>query len=97
MILSIYLKNCGDLSGDLLEFVKQKGVYPYEHMHIFQKCSDDKLPDRSTFFSFLKNECISEKYYLHAIDVWNMLKRKTVGDFHDFYLKTGVLLLADVF
>ena len=26
-----------------------------------------------------------------------MLKRKTMGDCHDLYLKTNVLLLADVF
>ena len=25
-------------------------------------------------FSSLKDECISEKYYLHVIDVWNVFK-----------------------
>ena len=35
--------------------------------------------------------------YLHIINVWNTLKRKTMGDYHDIYLKTNVLLLADVF
>ena len=26
-----------------------------------------------------------------------MFEMKTIGDYHDFHLKTGVLLLADVF
>ena len=43
-------------------------------------------------FSSLKEECISEKDYLHAIDVWLMFKMNTMGDYHDLYLKTDVLL-----
>ena len=38
----------------------------------------------------------SEKGYLYAI-VWNVLKMNTMGDYHDLYLKTDVLLLADAF
>ena len=51
----------------------------------------------SNFFSSLKDESITEKDYLHVIDVWNMLKEKTMGGYHDFYLKTDVLLLVDVY
>ena len=56
-----------------------------------------EVPDRSKFFSSLKDECIREKDYLHATDVWNMFKMNTLGDYHDLYLKTDVLLLADAF
>ena len=58
-----------EFSGDLLELIKQNGMYPYEYMDSFEKFSEDKLPDRSKFFSSLKNEYISEKDYLHAINV----------------------------
>ena len=37
-------------SGDLLQLVKQKGVYLYEYMNSFAKFSEDKLPDRCDFF-----------------------------------------------
>ena len=83
--------------GDLLELVKQKYVYPYEYVDSFKKFSEYKLPDRCEFFSSLKDECINEKYFLHAINVWNVFKMNKMGDYHDLYLKTDVLLLADVF
>ena len=58
-----------EYSGDLLKLIKQKGVYPYEYMDSFEKFSENELPDRCKFLSSLKNQCISEKDYLHAIDV----------------------------
>ena len=75
---------------------KQNGVYPYEYMGIFKKFSEDKLPDRSKFFSSLKDVCISEKDYWKPGNIWNVLKINTMGDYHDIYFKTDVLLLADV-
>ena len=66
-------------------------------MNNFKKFFEDKLPDRCECFSSLKNECISEKDYSHAINVWNVFKMNTMGDYHDLYSKTDVLLLTDVF
>ena len=43
------------------------------------------------------DSCIIEKGYFKAINVWNIFKMNTMGDYHDLYLKTDVLLLADVF
>ena len=37
---------------------------------------------------------MSEKDYLKAVDIWNVFKINTMGDYHDLYLKTDVLLLA---
>ena len=46
---------------EFLKLVKQKGVYPYEYMDSFKKLSENKLPNRSKFFSSLKDKCVSEK------------------------------------
>ena len=86
-----------EFNGDLFELVRQKGMYPYENMDSFKKFVDDKLPDRCNFFSSLKDECINEKDYLHAVNILNVFKMNKMGDYHDLYLTTDVLLLADVF
>ena len=85
-----------EFSGQLLELVKQKCVYPFEHMNSFKGFFDDKLP-HCFIYSSLKDKSVSEKNYLHAVNVWNAFKMKAMGDFHDLYLKTDLLLLADVF
>ena len=84
-------------SGKFLELVKEKGVHPYEYMNSLKKFSEDRLPDKCEFFSSLKDESINEKDYERAKNVWNAFKMKTMGDYHDLYLKTDVLLLADIF
>ena len=55
----------------------------------------EKLLDWCKFFSSWKEECISGKDYLYAINVRNTFKMNTMGDYHDLYLRTDVLLLAD--
>ena len=40
---------------------------------------------------------ISDHDYEHAQQVWNTMEKNYLGCYHDTYLKTGVLLLADVF
>ena len=47
-------------------------------MDTFEKIFEDKLSDRCKFFSSLKDECIREKDYSHAINVWNKLKMNTM-------------------
>ena len=70
---------------------------PYEYMDSFKKFFQDKLSDICKFFSSLKDKSIIEKDYLKGNNIWNLFKMNTIGDYHNRYLKTDVLLLADVF
>ena len=86
-----------EFSGKKLKLVKQKGVYPCEYMISFTKFSKDKLPDKSKFFSSLKDSGVKEKEHKKAVNVWKVFKIKNLGEYHGLYLKTEVLLLVDMF
>ena len=74
--------------GDQLKLVKEKGIYPYEYMNSFKRFNEDELPDKSKFFSLLKDTGINEKEYDGATKVWKVFKIKNLGEYHDLYLKT---------
>ena len=82
--------------GEKIDLVSRKGVYPYEFMDDFEKFKKQSLPKKTSFFSRLKPEKISDEDFDHAQKVWKEFELKNMGDFHDLYLKTDVLLLADV-
>ncbi|GBN54790.1 hypothetical protein AVEN_227406-1 [Araneus ventricosus] len=75
----------------------KKGIYPYEYMSSFSKFEETQLPPRSAFHSSLVNEGISEADYEHAQNVRKCFEIKNLGEYHDLYVKTDVILLSDVF
>ena len=83
--------------GNKLDLMSRKGVYPYDYMDSFDKFDETQLPPREEFYSELNDEHISDDDYKHAKKVWNKFKLNFLGDYHDLYLKSDVLLLADVF
>ena len=85
-----------EFKDEKLDLMARKGVYPYDYMDCFDKFNE-KLPTKEEFFSIMNNEHISDKDYQHAKTVWETFKLKTMGEYHDLYLKSDILLLADVF
>ena len=92
----IYTK---DYFTDPVQFnlMKRKGVYPYDYMDSFSKFNDTELPEREDFYSLLYQKSISQDDYSHAKNVWNTFNLQNMGEYHDLYLRTDILLLTDVF
>ena len=61
------------------------------------KFDETQLPSKDAFYSKLNDEDITDEEYQHALNVWNEFHCKNIRDYHDLYLKSDVLLLADVF
>ena len=65
-------------------------------MNSFKRFNETELPSKDKFFISLKNENISEKDYSRTKNIWNTFNIKNLGEYHELYLKTDVLLLCDV-
>ena len=89
------LKETTRFFGERSELIRRKGVYPYEFMDGFEKF-EKKLPKKTAFFSRLNQVKVKDEDFQHAQKVWKEFEMKNMGDYHDLYLKTDVLLLADV-
>ena len=85
------------VSPELVEIYLRKGVMPYEWFNSFDRFNETKLPPKEAFYSKLNNSHITDAEYEYAQKVWKMAGCKTMRDYHDIYLKTDVLLLADIF
>ena len=83
--------------GKRLDLMSQKGVYPYDFMDSLEKFNQAELPNKDQFYSILNDQHITDYEYDHANKVWNTFMIKTMGEYHDLYLVSDVLLLADVF
>ena len=79
-----------------LDLMARKGVYPYDYMDSFDKFNS-QLPSKEDFYSILNDKHISKEDYEHVQNVWNTFNLKNMGQYHDLYLKSDILLLVDVF
>ena len=80
-----------------LELLTRKGVYPYDYNSSIETLTETQLPPKDSFYSKLNDEAITDDDYSHALNVWSAFKSRSLRDYHDLYLKSDVLLLADVF
>ena len=82
-----------DLQYDLLT---RKGVYPYEYINSWDGFEETQLPPITAFYSNLNISSIREEDYQCAQKIWEEFGIRNLGDYHDLYLRTDVVLLANV-
>ena len=78
------------------ELLIRKGVYPYDYMDSFHRFDETDLPPLNDFFPPLRKNVFRMRFMImHR--VFEQFNMTSLGDYHDLYVKTDVLLLADVF
>ena len=75
----------------------QKGVYLCEYMDDREKFNEKSLPEKEDFYSHLNMEDFTDADYGHAKRVCKDFKIKKLEEYHDLFVQTDTLLLADVF
>ena len=66
-------------------------------MDSWQRFDETSMPDKEAFYSNLNMEDIADVDYKHENTVFEYLINKNLGDYHDLYVHSDILLLADVF
>ena len=66
-------------------------------MDSWQRFDETSLPDKEAFYSNLNMEDITDVDYRHRKTVFEYRINKSVGDYHDLYVQSDTLLLADIF
>lgn len=84
-------------NDEIAKLLLQKNEYCYDYVDSAEKFKDTQLPSKESFYNSLTKEAISDEKYQHAQTVWKTFNMKNLGEFHDLYVLTDVLLLADVF
>ena len=66
-------------------------------MDEWDKFNEKELPNKGSFYSDLTMEDIGDTDYAHANNVFKKFDIKNLGEYHDLYVRSDTLLLADVF
>ncbi|KAL6418278.1 hypothetical protein ACFW04_012231 [Cataglyphis niger] len=82
---------------DNFNLITRKGIFLYEYIDCVDRLEYTCLPPRDSFHSSLTGDTVSKSDYAHAETVWKRFSIRTLGEYSDLYLKTNVLLLADIF
>ena len=84
---------------DLNKFILllRKGVYPCEYIDNWERFNETSLPSKEPFYSNLNMENIDNIDYRRGNSVFLRFILKNLGEYHDLYVQSDTLLLADVF
>ena len=59
--------------------------------------NETSLPEKEDFYCHLNMEDITDADYAHVKRVCKDFEINNLGEYHDLYIQSGILLLTDVF
>ena len=66
-------------------------------MDSWERFNETSLPSKKDFYRNLNMEDIDDIDYRHGNNMFKGFKSENLGDYHDLYVQSDTLLLADVF
>ena len=75
----------------------RKGGYPDEYIDYWKRFDETALPDKEAFYSNFNMDDITDIECNHANRFLKKFKLKNLGEYHNLYVQSDTLLLADVF
>ena len=64
-------------------------------MDNWSRFDEEELPDKSDFYSSLNTEETTDIDYRHAKKVFDKFCIRNLGEYHDLYVQSDTLLLAE--
>ena len=86
-----------DYNKSQYNLLTRKGIYPYQYMSSWDKFGESQLSPIKAFSNNLNMSNVSKDDYQHSQKVWSEFRIHNLGDYHDLYLRTDVILLANLF
>ena len=77
--------------------LEKEFTHIYQYMNSWDKFEEMSLPRIEKFYSNLNMSGVSDSDYEHACRVWREFRIRNMEEYHDLYLRTDVILLANVF
>ena len=71
----------------------RKGIYPY--LDSWDRFKETSLSSIERFYSSLNMSGISDSNHKHTQSVWREFRIRNIGEYHDLYVRTDVVLLAN--
>ena len=87
-----------DFGEGIFEKITRKGFFAYNFLDLFEKFNEHFPPHGPLWYNILKKSVdITKEQHTFALGIYNDLKCRNLGDYHDVYLRTDVLILGDIF
>ena len=65
-------------------------------MDSWERFDETRLPNKKAFYSELNLEDITDEDYIYVQKIFEEFKLKNFGEYHDLYVQSDTLLIADV-
>ena len=66
-------------------------------MDQWKKFNESELPEKESFYRNLNLVNITDRDFMISKRVYRDFEIENIGEYHDFYLRSDVILLTDVF